>query len=520
VRRLSPPTDWINVLDLRKEQSLVVSPTSYPPADWPHRWARLANACRIEPELPLLLALSGGADSVFLLHLLARANPRPRFVAMHVNHHLRGAESLADARFCEALATEVGAPFVLANAPLDAASPDLERFAREARYGALRAEARRRGIGVIVTGHHSDDALETLMIRWMRGTALAGLAGLARRTPLGHSSPEPSTSVDVVRPLLDLRGAEIRQRLRLEELAWREDSSNRSASFTRNRVRNLWLPEIARICGAEAIASLRCFHDAVRSFEHEVARRTAHIVWSPPLHAAAQRSARSAHLGGCIERQALMTLPAPLLRRTLWRLIGEGCGHHPSRSLLDALEEDLLRGRCTSHSVGGAWVLQLRSERVHLSPPIDEEDAAGERPLPVPGSVELADGRSITAEIREVRGDPAVPRSLIEVELEVPDSLGELTVRCPRPGDRFRGLGAPGSRPLGRFLADAGIPRVERRRIPLVLLDEEILWVAGVRPGDRHRVREGSRRRLRLRLNDAAPSPHSLGGGDFVCPRG
>jgi len=495
----------------------VCSPCAPDPiASWPARWARLAEGCGLAPDEPLLLALSGGADSVFLLHLLARAEPRPPVRVVHVDHGLRGAESLEDARFCAELTAALDLPFTCVRLRLDPSSPDLERRAREARYSALASQARRDGISVLVTGHHSDDALETLMIRWLRGTDLCGLAGLTRRTPvgtgLGGGTDDPP--IEIVRPLLDLRRAEIRRLLTLAGLSWREDSSNEGLAPTRNRIRNLWFPELARICGADSMENLRAFHAAVRSFEDQLARHTAHLTWRPPLLAPAQRSRRDAHLGGCLERAPLAALPGPLLRRTLWRLIGEGSGHPPTRGLVAAIERDLTRGRCTRHALGGSWILQLRSEWLHLSPPGSPDpstDAAGPLHgdglrLPVPGRVPLGDGRAISAEVLTGPAERAVPRSPTRVELRAPTPPYELSIRAPRPGDRFTGLGAPGSRPLGRFLADAGIPRQERAQVPLVLLGEEIVWVAGLRPCDRYRVRPDTRCRLRLTLHDAAES--------------
>jgi len=496
---------------------VVPSPSADLPAVWSLRWARLAAGCGLAPDEPLLLALSGGADSVFLLHLLARARPRPRVHVVHVDHGLRGVESREDARFCADLVAELRLPFTCVPLHLDRAPADLERRAREARYAALAEEARRHGLRTIVTGHHSDDALETLMIRWLRGADLAGLAGLSRRALLGTAlgAPPGEPPIELVRPLLDLRRAEIRRLLADAGLRWREDSSNEALQATRNRVRHLWLPRIARVCGEDALENLRAFHDAVRTFEDRLARSTAHLAWRPPLLAAAQRGRREAHLGGCLERAPLATLPGPLRRRALWRLIGEGCGHPPGRALLDAIDHDLARGTCTRHALGAGWILQLRSGWLHLSPPVSSPSARvveAELALPVPGSVDLGDGCAISARLEGGAGERPVPRSGVEVELSLPAGPLELTVRFPRPGDRFHGLGAPGSRPPARFLADAGIPREERARVPVVLSAGEIVWVAGVRPAESARVRPGERVRLRLALHDAADPPRDASG--------
>ena len=494
----------------------------------------MAQTMGLAPGTPLMVALSGGADSVYLLHWVARSEPRPKIVAVHVDHGLRGEESREDAAFCARLAARLQVPFVCRTVELDAEGANLEAVAREARYGALVEEARRAGIQVLLTGHHEDDALETLLMRWMRGTALAGLSGLKPRGTRG-SVPgtttgrieAPSGEVTVLRPLLSMRREEVRHRLRAARFEWREDSSNRSPRFTRNRVRNQLLPQVQEVCGERGIENLHAFARAVEGLEDQLAARTAHLSWSTPTHAAARRSSEEEHLGGSLERAALNSLPPALQRRALWRLLSEGTGLAPNRALLQLLLDDLSANRCSRRSLPGGWTLQLRSRVLDLVPPgprlsrAELEEVAegqlalpfkseGERltrlglPLGLEGSVRLPDGRAITAELLDLPPARQVPRSPVEVELDAEDLPPGLLVRTPRPGDRFHGLGAPGSRPLGRFLADAGIPREERGRVPLVFAGSELIWVAGVRPCEARRVRSGTGRRLRLCLLGAA----------------
>ncbi|MDP6839218.1 MAG: tRNA lysidine(34) synthetase TilS [Planctomycetota bacterium] len=549
------------------------------PKSWSGRWAPLARAVGLSPTAPVVVALSGGADSVFLLHLVARARPRTRAWAVHVDHGLRGDESIADAEFCANLCWNLGIPLVRHELPL-AEGADLEARAREGRYALLLGECRRLKIPHLLTGHHSDDALETLLQRWMRGTEQAGLAGLKARTDMTGPSPgkrRPETvkpghgagsgtqtpglshsgqteagqtqaPVQVLRPLLRLRREEVRRLLRDAGLPWREDSSNASPRFTRNRVRNSLLPTIQETCGEQAVENLRAFANAVENLEDNFARGTAALSWAPPQHASARRGREEALLGGSLKRAHLMALAAPLRRRALWRLLTEGTGRPPSRRLVDLLLADLSCGRCARHTLAGGWGLQLRSDRLHLQPPAAFLDGGGgsrlghlataitpgpdlsgarlqarlpfpDSPPPearaglqlaLPGLVRLADGRSLSAEIVDVPPTRAAPRSPVEVELDPRDLPTPLTLRWARPGDRFHALGAPGSRPLRRFLADAGIPREDRGRVPLVFADEELIWVGGLRPCEARRVRPGLARRLRLVLHDAAAEPLPL----------
>lgn len=521
---------------------------------WTDRWSQLARAAGLSPSEPIALALSGGADSVFLLHVLAQASPRPKLLAIHVDHGLRGGESEEDAAFCARLCAKLSVPFARRRVELDPGA-NLEARAREARYRALADEARAAGLRTIVTGHHEDDVLETLLQRWMRGTDLPGLAGLRSRNVLGAGQD----ALQVVRPLRSMRREEVRRLLRDAGLAWREDSSNADPRFTRNRVRGGLLPEVERACGPEGLERLRDFAGAVERLEEELAGRTAHLAWDRPDHAPAVRSAQSP-ASGTLERGPLRNLAAPLQRRALWRLLSEGTGHPPSRALLGTLQEDLAAERTTRRSLPGGWTLHLRREDLLLTPPSGEpwaqdagapEQPTAERggphsapraaelpradgfpradggrapardagaPLPapetgppggplrldLPGQVCLPDGRALAATLECPEPGAPVPREATVVELDATDLEGPLEVRSIRPGDRFHPLGAPGSRPLGRFLRDAGIPAAERPGVVVVARGSEILWVAGVRPGEPRRVRSGTTRRLRLSLLDTA----------------
>ncbi|MBL8857169.1 MAG: tRNA lysidine(34) synthetase TilS [Planctomycetes bacterium] len=493
----------------------------------PARWGALARAVAVDPEAPIVVALSGGADSVYLLHVLAAAVPAVRLLAVHVAHGLRGEESERDARFAADLCTALNVPFKRVEAPLYPSATGLEARAREVRYAALCRAAREADIGVIATGHHADDALETLIMRMIRGTALEGLAGLEKKVALtrpmnnargcAHERIEDGgTPLVLVRPLIALRREEVRRTLSAEGLAWIEDGSNASDRFARNRVRHALLPRLDEIAGPAALENLRAFGSAVEEFEEHCAALTTDIHWSPPVHAAARRGIHETDLGGSIQRALLMRLARPLLKRALWRLVTEGVGSAPSRRVLERIVDDLASGRTAIHGLPAGFSLQLRSDLVLLEPPatvpaarshdsaqldlFETHTSASAQPLSVPGRARLADGRVIEARVLEVKSTATVSRSELDGELDLELLDGPLSVRFARPGDRFRGLGAPGARSLARFLADAGVPRNGRGRVPLVCAGDEIVWVAGVRPCERARVSERTTRRLVLRL--------------------
>lgn len=500
-----------------------------PAAEAAERWPRLARAVGLDPRAAVILAFSGGADSVLLLHWLCACEPRPPLIAVHVDHGLRGLESAGDASFCRQMCGELGVPFRLVRVALDPAAPSLEERARAARYTALLEEARRAHIGVIVTAHQADDSFETMLMRWMRGSDLAGLGGIepvARRE--GARGP-----VRIVRPLLALRRAEVRRLADQAGLRWREDSSNHDARFTRTRIRETFLPRLAQVGGDTAVDNLRRFAEAIDALEHDLSARTADVEWKPLSSRHATRRRSDSSLGGTLRRAQLARLPTALRRRALWRLLVQGTARAPSRRLLSLLEQDLATGVCTRHALPGGWSLCLRSNAVELHPPLGAlgsdsrqlwlplRELAGlerlpqaranawvermEAPeqgffLPVPGSLTLPDGRRLSAHITTGSPSRPIPRDARVVELDLGVLPTHLRVRWPGPGDRFHPLGSPGSRPLRRFLADARVPRGERRLVPIVWDAAQIVWVAGLRPSEVVCVRADSSVRLRLEL--------------------
>ncbi len=474
---------------------------------------------------------------MYLLHLLARAENRPKVLAIHVDHRLRGDESHDDAAFCARLCAKLGVPFARRVAEIDPEGGDVEARARDARYKALSEEASASGISVVLTGHHENDAVETLLMRWMRGSDLGGLAGLRRETVLGkgHASGSGApTGIRVLRPLLGMRREEVRSALRREQLQWREDSSNDGSEFSRNRVRHEVLPQIEESCGKEGVENFFEFARAIESFEDELADRTGHVQWQPVAHEAARRSTSMPELGGTIDRSELQSLAGPLLRRALGRLIGEGTGRRPTRGLLAELANGIEQGETLRVDVHEGWTIQLRADKLHLTPPaerlrptgaeVSDEGlgtdpapdlapcpaAAETKPAPIagaglvlglPGAVQLEDGRSVCAEILSQETELSHPDpTRVEIDGE---GIGELRVRFARPGDRFQAAGAPGHKPVRRFLGEAGIPREERGLVPVILADEEVVWIAGVAVSQQRTVTSETRRKIRLSLEGA-----------------
>jgi tRNA(Ile)-lysidine synthase len=213
-------------------------------ADWPaERWR----------DLRVLVAVSGGADSVALLRAAARLRGSGTvLVAAHFNHRLRGDRALADDEFVAELCRLLGIECVhgQAEGPGSQGSGEgLEEAARRARYDFLRRAAEERGARYVATGHTADDQAETILHHILRGTGLRGLSGMRRARPLGPA-------VTLVRPMLAIRRAEVLEYLAELRQPCREDETNLDRTLLRNRIRHELLPLLARDYSGSTVEAL------------------------------------------------------------------------------------------------------------------------------------------------------------------------------------------------------------------------------------------------------------------------
>ncbi len=220
----------------------------------------------------LVVAVSGGADSVALLRGLTDLGGRPLVVA-HLNHGLRGAESDADEAFVHGLCGSLGVALRCERADVAARARDvrgnLEATARAIRYDWLAGVAREAGLGFVATAHTADDQAETVLHRLLRGSGLQGLRGIAGRRAL-------APGVEVVRPLLEVTRSEVLAYLEERGQPFREDSSNRDLSLTRNRIRHELLPHLAGRYNpevAKALGRLAAQAQEVHAVQEGEARR-------------------------------------------------------------------------------------------------------------------------------------------------------------------------------------------------------------------------------------------------------
>ena len=425
----------------------------------------------------VLVAVSGGADSVALLHLLSSLvlEWRLRLHILHVDHQLR-AESAADADFVRALGARLGIPVDVATVSVDRQG-SLEAAARAARYAALETCAARVGAGRIALGHTADDQAETVLMRLVQGAGVRGLSGI------------PPVRGAIIRPLIELRRSALEAELRLAGLTWVEDETNRDPKFLRNRIRHELLPLLSDSYNPEVAAALvrmaGLARDTVGALDQAAAAELDRLaVWG-------DRAA-------IVRLEALRALPrsvaAEVLRQAAARL--------GSRAPLRAWAHRGLKrvfavpAPRRTFKLGGVTVEVSGSLARLATAPLP---ALTERTVIVPGRTELPEiGQALEA--RLVGADAyAIPREPSRVAFDADDLGTLLVVRARRRGERFMAFGGA-ERRIKTLLIEAKVPRWDRSRVPVIEAGGTIVWVGHLRRGAACRVTARTRRVLELAL--------------------
>lgn len=272
-------------------------------------------------DVNVLVAVSGGADSVALLRALAELHPggRGRLLVGHFNHRLRGGESDADQQFVAELCGRLGVAFLCASAEGDAAEPrqGLEASLRRQRYRFLQQAAEESAARYVATAHTADDQVETILHRLLRGTGIGGLRGIPRVRPLGAAM--------LIRPLLGFRRQELRAYLEVLGQPFREDASNRDLRRTRNRLRHELLPRLSEDFNPAV-------HRALLRLAGQAGDMQAAIDWAVQRELDTRLSPCDG--GYCLDLHQAAQLPPHLLRElfvALWKH-----AHWPRQAMTDA----------------------------------------------------------------------------------------------------------------------------------------------------------------------------------------
>ena len=406
----------------------------------------------------VLVALSGGRDSVALLHLMRSPALDLELAAAHVHHGLRGDEADADAEWCAELCRSLEIPFEALLLPVDDRKPATGEAAwRRRRYRALLDNAADRGLGFVATGHHRDDVAEGVLLQLLRGAGPRSLAGIAR-----------ATSDGVIRPLLDWSRDELSAWLSRHGLEWREDGSNTDTSRLRNLVRHRVLPALEG--------------DSPRLRTHLV--NLAAALAETEGFLAAELAARAPfadpwEIDGGVRADLLRALPRAL--RTRW-LHGQvaALGLRPAtRRQIELLHGLLDEGSPRSVTLGGRWRIRLARNRLWPEPPVDPTGREGRLS---PGASTALGIPGWTAEL----GDAATSHPAARWRWQPASEHSTVTFRPVSVDDRLPSPGGTAVR-ARRRLAET-LPRHLRSAWPVFCEDDMIRWIPGVwqdsKPGD------------------------------------
>ncbi len=440
----------------------------------------------------VVVAVSGGPDSLALLHALNRAarSGSVRLHGAHLDHQLRGEASRADAIFVAEMFRSLGIEATVDDADVAAYRKEhrlsLEDAARRVRYEFLGCVAAEREAAAIALGHTSDDQAETVLMHLIRGSGLTGLAGMREQAPRRLSG----RCVLLLRPMLTVSRQETEAYCRELGLAPRRDESNLLPDLTRNRLRFQLMPQLER------------FNPAVRGALVRLAR-------SVSLDASYLADEVSRVLPGVgrmdesgqqftIDREAFSQLPQSLRSHLLRRAFVEVSGTFEDLQQVHVDEMARLlegpAGRSLDLPSGLTFTVDYESA-VMGSGTVDRcplPSLDGERKLVVPGETRVS-GWKVSTAVVDRSGLASLSGESCQAYQAVLDAAsmeGPLRVRTRRPGDRFQPLGMSQPKKLQDFMVDSKVPRAWRDRVPLVVAPEGIAWVVGWRPAEWARTRD------------------------------
>ncbi len=438
------------------------------------------------------VAVSGGADSVCLLHALVELSPRwdARLSVLHLNHKLRGEESDRDEQFVRELAARLGLPVVVrawerpASAGTDSAN--LEEAAREARLAFFSEAISSGAVDVVATGHTKSDQAETVLFRFLRGAGTAGLAGI-----------RPVTSSGLVRPLLAVDRPEVESFLRERGIPWREDATNASPRFARNRIRHSLIPQLASEWNPAITSALADTADwalAEESYwEAEIAR----------LESAFTPDGQGALVVGLEDLHNLpLAVARRLVRQAIERVKGDlrGVDFQHVASILDLAATTEGHGRL---QVPGVDVLRsLDWLRFAPAGSLLREHRDYRFSIQAPASVVLpGSAGSIHLELIEksASGDRVYNSSTDWLEWR--KLSGPLVLRNWRPGDQYRPAGKSGDVKIKTLFQEDRIPLWERGRWPVLLAGALIVWARRFGPAAGFAAGGGSQTVLAIRYS-------------------
>jgi tRNA(Ile)-lysidine synthase len=459
----------------------------------------LRDECGLVKDRPIIVGVSGGPDSLCLLETLRQAGYS--IIVAHFNHQLRS-ESSQDARFVEKTSSRLMLGCYIDGADVrayaDQEKLSIEEAARNLRYRFLFKLARERNAQAVAVGHTADDQVETILLHFLRGSALNGLKGMSYRSIIKTFDAE----IPVVRPLLNMWREETVVYCAANGLRPHYDSSNDSIDFQRNRIRHLLIPNLESYNPK--------FREAVLRMSQSL--KGDYVFLMEMLETAWQETVTDADPNSITFDADLLAKCSLGLQRNLIK--------HAMQTLRPTVEVNYstleravtaintpaqsshvdLKGGLRMFREANYWyVCTLDAELpFNLWPQLTGPISI---PLPIPGQIELAGGWKFNCEpwgmLVLAREQAERNEDPFQVWLDVKNLSKPLRLRVRHPGDHFAPFGLDGhSQKLSDFLVNVKMPQRARENWPLLCAGDEIIWVPGYRPAHSYRLTEATKKIL------------------------
>jgi tRNA(Ile)-lysidine synthase len=455
----------------------------------------------VSSPLKIVVAVSGGPDSVCLLHTLyqLRKELKISLHIAHLNHGLRGEESEQDAEYVAELAKKLDIPATIEKRDVTAYQDEfrlsLEEAAREVRYNFLAQVADSVGAGPAAVGHTQNDQVETILLHIIRGTGTRGLRGLQFSQILNFDSKK----LTVIRPLLEVKREETEEYCRRFDLHPRSDSSNLSLNMLRNRVRRELLPLLKNYNQGVFDSILRI--GSISQDDLAFLETKSLQAW--------QKVVRKEENTFILEKNGFNSL-APALQRQLLRMAIDqllGTLKDIETRHIEEILKVLKKPAGRRISLPESLLFSIEYDRYLLSKDAGELSPfpilEGEYEISVPGETQIP-GWTVKASLQPRSEIPSCFKSedcgglISSFDYEAVGS--EIRLRKRSRGDSFQPLGMAQFKKVGEFMLDTRIPRTWRDRIPILYTPHQIIWVAGYRMDERVKVTPQSKQVLNLRL--------------------
>lgn len=420
-------------------------------------------------DAPILLGLSGGADSTALLHMLSLYAKKggARLYAAHLNHGIRGKEADRDERFCKELAASLGVEFFSrrVNIPLIASETgeSIETAARRVRYEYFASLMKEHGINILATAHNADDNLETILFNLSRGAGLNGLCGIPECRPCEGGT--------VIRPILGMEKREILEYCVANGLSYVTDSTNTDTDYTRNKIRGEIIPILRQINTG-----------AVKN-----AYRTSCILKEDSLCLESLADWFTDELGrdGAIELEKLCGSPASVVNRALIRIYSEFSGG----KTLETVHIEAIRSLAQSGVPHSSVSLPNGMEALVENKKLYIKKKTPQAKSSLPYSIPLSEGSNFISQtnceifIGNSHNAKNIYKKSIQLAIDFDKINGELYAKSRSAGDKIKINGM--NKSLKKLMCDLKIPLEIRNRLPVIYDDVGIVAVpfVGIRDG-------------------------------------